>query len=463
MTTDGETKSASEHQPSSKEAAAGVCPFSGGMQNIDSAVEMDELLRSPTFEKRGGGAYSRPDQVGFILGGTLINLWGEPHRLRRRAYSPLFASPKALMDLQNWLVPKIGARIDELPLDNEGRAQTDVVKFVRNISLEIAARIIGLEDMLPIERVELLGTLADRMMGAIKSHLDFHGDSVPPAELSKSKDAFIAGRVADAKAAKAEFVRVFYEPARRLREERVSEYRAGRRADAELPKDVLTLLILNEAQMRAEPTWDDDLPVRECLMILAAADHTTSMATCHSISDLFSWVEGHPEDKPKLTDQKFLRQAALESLRLHQVTDPNPNLRAAKKDVALSTGRHISKGEIVATRFGVGSRDVANFGEDADQFNPYRQITGTVRRPWGFAFSAGAHGCLAQPLVIGTADGEEFKGDLPLILATLFQAGMRPDPAHPPAPKIHAYVDPESGTRREIDVWSSFRVVFDPK
>ncbi len=443
-----------------KHATSGSCPFAGGMPNVNSASEMEEVLRSPVFEKRGGGAYLRPNQAGFILGGTLINLSGDQHRARRRMYSPLFASPKVLMDVQTWLIPTIKKRVNERAIDEGGRAYTDIVKFVRNISLEIAARVIGLDDMEPIARVDLLGSLADRLMGSIKSHLDAESSVDGAADPQKEKEEFVSGRVADAKAAKEDFIRIFYQPARQRREELVAEFRAGRCAEADLPKDALTLLILNEETLRSDSGWDEDLPIRECLMFLAAADHTTSMAACHAITDLFTWVADHPEDKPKLTDVGFVLRAALESLRLHQVTDPNPNLRAAKKEVVLSTGRRVAEGEVVAMRFGVGGRDPEHFGEDADQFNPHRPSPGNLRKPWGFAFSGGVHGCLGQPLVIGTGDGQEFKGDLPLILITLFEAGMVPDPAYPAVPKIHAHVDPESGVRREIVVWSRYRVIF---
>lgn len=439
------------------------------VHEVRSAPEMDEVLRCPVLEKRGHG--NSPHAEEFVLGGTLIYIWGEEHRRRRRMYAPLVGAA-ALRDIEAWMVPAFQRQLRALPHDADGRVRADIVLLARDVSLAIAARIIGLDDMEPtdggpveLKRLERLGELGDRLVASLKAHLEFDDEikNVAPdstARASGARERFIAARIADAKAAKQSFIDEYYRPARERRERLVAQYRAGKLDAAQLPKDLITLLVLNDEQLRAEPSWDEDLPVRECTMTLAASDHTTSMAACHAIADLYAWVDAHPEDRSRLTDAAFLKRAVQESLRLHQITDPATNWRHAREDVTLSTGRTIRSGDRVALWYGIGGLDPAYYGMDCEQFNPWRPEDGKLRRPSGFAFSGGSKVCLGQALVIGAGDGE-FKGDLPLMLQACFEAGMRPDPERPAVPRAHVHARADAQDHREIYMWKTFPVIFD--
>ncbi len=436
------------------------------VHEVRSAPEMDEVLRCPALEKRGHG--NSPHAEEFVLGGTLIYIWGEEHRRRRRMYAPL-VSAAALRDIEAWMVPAFQWQLRTLPSGPDGRVRADIVLLARDLSLAIAARIIGLDDMEPpdgsLARLERLGALGDRLVASLKAHLEFEGEAKRDAAqamgaASRDKERFIAGRIADAKAAKQCFIDEYYRPSRERRERLVAEHRAGRLDAAQLPKDLITLLILNDEQLRAEPSWDEDLPVRECTMTLAASDHTTSMAACHAIADLYGWVATHPADAARLTDPGFLRRAVQESLRLHQITDPAINWRHAKEDVVLATGRKIESGDRVALWYGIGGLDPDYYGADCAEFNPWREEPGRLRRPAGFAFSGGSKVCLGQALVIGAGDGDEFKGDLPLMLQACFEAGMRTDPERPAVPRAHVHARDDKD-HREIYMWKSFPVIFD--
>lgn len=443
----------------SGDASSGSANDIGGIQKIRSAIEMDDALRCVALERRTAGA--PVEAAEFVLGGTLLQLWGDEHRRRRKLYAPL-VSNASIKEIEAWLGPVIHRRLSELPRSGNGQPRADLLKLSRDISLGIAARIIGLDDAESLPRLQRLGELGDRLVGTIKAHVEFQErPGATSAETAADREAFIGRHIALARAAKQDFVNDYYKVSRKRREELVKKSKLGDIAKEELPKDLIMLMILNEEQMRSEPSWDEDLPVRECTMMLAASDHTTSMATCHAVADLFSWIERHPEDKPKLNSIAFLRAAIQESLRLHQITDPSPNYRIAKEEVKLNSGRRIAAEEKIAMWYGVGGLDAEYYGEDAHDFNPYRHEVGKLRRPYGFAFSGGTKVCLGQALVIGAGDGGDFKGDIPLMLQSFFEAGVRPDPDQPIVPKNHVYSNPDDPTdRREILVWESFPVLF---
>ncbi len=443
----------------------GVVETRGCVHEVRSAMEMDEVLRCPELEKRGHG--NSPHAEEFVLGGTLIYIWGDEHRRRRRMYAPL-VSAAALREMETWLGPMIQRRLAALPVDTDGRVRADVMILARDVSLAIAARIIGLDDMASLDRLARLGELGDRLVASLKAHLEFEKSpgmqAATPAELAAAKQRFIAMRIAEAKVAKQSFIDEYYAPARARREALVARHRAGELEQARLPKDLITLMVLNDAQLRTEPSWDEDLPVRECTMTLAASDHTTSMAACHVVADICQWIDANPQDRGKVTDLAFLRRAVNESLRLHQVTDPATNWRHAREDVKLKTGRTIAAGDRVALWYGIGGMDADYYGADVAVFNPWRVEAGKLRRPYGFAFSGGSKVCLGLALVVGSSGEEEarvddFRGDLPLMMRAFFAAGMRPDPERSAVPRLHVHAS--ANDAREILMWKSFPVVFD--
>jgi hypothetical protein len=149
---------------------------------------------------------------------------------------------------------------------------------------------------------------------------------------------------------------------------------------------------------------------------------------------LATWLQEHPEDRGRVDDPPFLNLAINESLRLHV---PVPSLmRIATEDVELSSGRTISKGDLVAVMFGPANRDRSAFGEDADEFQPFRPVPARLRQ-WGMTFGSGDHTCLGRPLVTGLASrGTESRrdvdGSMSRMIRALFAAGVRLDPENPP-------------------------------
>jgi hypothetical protein len=157
---------------------------------------------------------------------------------------------------------------------------------------------------------------------------------------------------------------------------------------------------------------------------------------------LHEWITEHPGDAARLTDSEFLRLAAVETLRLHQ---PAPTLlRFAKRDVTLSTGRRFREGERIVLMFVPANREVDVFGQDAENFNPFREAP-DQRRPWGLTFGSGSHICLGRTLVTGLSnridDDAGTNGTMVTLLGALYGAGIALVPDDLPRKTAASYHD----------------------
>jgi cytochrome P450 len=201
--------------------------------------------------------------------------------------------------------------------------------------------------------------------------------------------------------AKRGFARDFLGPARARRQELVDAHRAGRLDRGDLPTDLLTLLLLHW-----DPSWDDDLPVREAIQYMAASIGTSTSALVSAVDELDGWLRDHPEDRAKLDNPRFLRRVSNETLRLRP-TFP-AMIRGALRDVTLASGRPVRRGERFVIPNDAINRDPAIFGPDADRFNPYRAVPPGVH-DYGLAFGVGPKNCIGKGLVTTVpeaADGE---------------------------------------------------------
>ncbi len=395
-----------------------VPPFIRDLQQLTSFDECLEVLRSPDFR-----AFGYMPGAAFLFYGSLVAIDGEEHKERRRWESELVASAALERYERDTLVPSIWRRLRAVQPDAEGQVRVDLVRLIRNLTLEIGGQILGLDGLEDDARTDRLGDLADAFTAGVRVQW-MKGDA----------DAILEA----AREALRRFVEEFYEPAR------------ARRADlpaGERPLDLLTVMGAHQGHLQASPYWDAELPVRECVLYLVASAFTTAMNVCHTVAHLQAWIAAHPEDAARLTDPAFLRAATNEALRLHHSSPAN--LRVASRDLVLSTGRAVAEGEVVAVLLGDAGRDHLVYGPSADAFDPHRQVPGAVR-PYGLAFAAGAHTCLGQALAMGAGEGRRTTGAVVQILLALYQAGLEPDRAH----------HPEADARTFADFFSRYPVVF---
>ena len=250
----------------------------------------------------------------------------------------------------------------------------------------------------------------------------------------------------------AEFRERFFLPSRARRLALLEDHRAGTLSDEDLPRDILTILLMHDAEL----AMPDELMVREVAFFYLAASHTSVHTLVHATNELFHWCEREGATPEKIVaDAHQLQRFVLESMRLHP-SSPEA-WRRAEAEITLASGQVVPEGDKVVIDLQTANRDTTIFGDDAAQFNPLRNIQGRVS-PAGMSFGGGMHVCLGMNLVAGTVlrDGEapnpdnhQF-GTITLIIKKLIERGMRPNPEQPPT-KIAA---------SERDVWATYPVLF---
>ena len=249
-----------------------------------------------------------------------------------------------------------------------------------------------------------------------------------------------------------EFEERFFKPSRARREALIASFRKNQISEDKLPRDILTVLLLNADKVNMA----DELLVREVAFFYLAASHTSVHTLVHATHEIFSWYAGR-EGKPidLAQDLMLLQRFVLESMRLHP-SSPEA-WRRAEAPVSLGPDKKVAAGEKVIIDLQNANRDTNVFGQDAADFNPFRDRVGRVS-PAGLSFGGGMHVCIGMNLVAGTivregdeADPENHQyGTIALILAALLQRGMSPDPEKKPE-KVEA---------SERDIWSIYPVVF---
>ena len=172
---------------------------------------------------------------------------------------------------------------------------------------------------------------------------------------------------------------------------------AGEAAEAELPPDVLSVLVRNQDNLDLTP----EIISREVAFYLLAGAHTSATAFTRTMHNIFSWLEANPgaADRPR-TDRLFCQRATHETIRL-QPSSPVA-VRWAEAEITLTDGTVIETGDRVVIDLPRVNRDPAVFGDDAGDFNPLRETAEGIH-PWGLSFGMGMHACIGQDLAAGAS------------------------------------------------------------
>jgi cytochrome P450 len=377
------------------------------------------VLRSHEF---GSGIFA---ENWDILGDTLLGSDGDRHKHLKRVESRLF-SPALLAHYEREILDPVMredlGHVMASPSD-DGVVRADLVALGRRMTLRISARVVGLDDITEarIERLtDILGGLADAIL--IQWSHRSHGEVMREARHHKET-----------------FWNEFVRPALVNR----------RRAAAEVsfaPTDLLGILVTDTTM-----EWSEDQILKECILYLAAAAFTTATAVTHTVAELDAWVRDHPEDRARLTDLTFLKDAAIESLRVHP--GRHVLIRKALRPATMPDGAPVAEGSTVLVDCFRANMDADTYGDQVEVFNPYRTVKDGAL-PYGLTFGAGRHVCLGRPLVLGadaSAGAESRTGTLALLLQGLYSAGLEVDHANPP-------VRPQSAHDR----YERFPVLFAP-
>ena len=380
-----------------------------GWIEITDYREALEVYRSPAI---GANPGSETDEKEF-RGGTVIRIDGPEHHTRRRVMNQLLKRDGHAWFRETALHPAVRRNLDSLlgRAGPDGAVRTDLLSFGNRLNIELAAAVAGVDGAEDEQTAQALLRINQVIaLAASQTNLEIlYG--IP-------KEGFLE----PALEARREFQERFFNPSLERRRRLLEDVAADRRPESDLPQDVMTLIAAH-----ADPNWvDDGVAVREILLVMRAVVSSSTQAMLWTVQDLNTWLPEHPEDEALLTDDAFLIGAINDSLRFHPASPGF--IRVALDNVTLSTGRRLERGQMIAIRAHEAARDPTLFGEDADRFNPRRQV-GPGVYPYGLAFASGRHMCFGLPLVVGNRGMD---GMLVHTLKALYGAGMRPDPERQP-------------------------------
>ena len=376
------------------------------------------------------------DEGGILMDKVLVTLHGDEHRNRRTVESQLFRR-NFFRHYENEVFPALLQETLDQFLNVE---EADLKELAYRIMVHLSLAFAG------IDRIDGSVEEADAQhrlliqLGQAATIGQYQGDR---SEILKE----IAGALE-------EFEQRFFQPARSKREALIAAFDVGEIAEVDLPRDILTILLMNTDKLN----MPNELMVREVAFFYLAASHTSVHTLVHAFNEIFGWFanrDGQPGDLAG--DPALLQRFVLESMRLH----PSSPVALRKAEEAIAVGEQSAEaGDRVVIDLQTANRDTTVFGDDATAFNPFRERPPRIS-PAGLSFGGGMHVCLGMNLVAGTVlkpgeqpnpDNHQY-GTIALILAELLGKGARPNPDKP-AEKIAA---------SERDVWANYPVIFAPK
>ncbi|VWB08322.1 cytochrome P450-like protein [Burkholderia lata] len=369
---------------------------------IDTYRDAEKTMKDKTLRQ------AMYDPALFFMKDTVVNLHGDAHVRKRQALNSLFTR-EFFRDYQNRVLP---AALDQVlkPVVAEGRGDVAILAFQALVNLT--------SDVTGIDRV---GTEEEtnRILKIIRGLA--HVSTV---------EQLLSGSVDDAnrkiREALVEFERDFYVPSARRRQALIDQ-------GAELPKDVMTVMLVNYPNGELP----HDVMVKDAALFLLASAATQANTLCFIMLDILTWCRDHPGTRETLlVEPATLQKFIWEAIRLHppQVV----SLRRASCPMHVPDGGEVAAGDVIEFDMATANRNPDIFGPDADTFNPYRVPPGRIAAP-GLSFGAGPHACVGRVLAAGVpitaenADNEDTEfGTLHMITHALLELGVDLDRDHPP-------------------------------
>ncbi|MGK0477943.1 MAG: cytochrome P450 [Ilumatobacter sp.] len=381
------------------------------MQRFEGYRVVEEVLRSDAFH-----AALHYRDSGPLLDGCVLTLGGAEHRERRRLQRPLFERRALAIYEHETLAASISMAFEQADQQRgpDGRPRIDLLWLTRMALVPVTAAVVGLDGIDNETDIVRLEDISRRL-----------GEGASVEWSTRDHDDVLR----EALEARDEIVDAFYTASFDRRRSLVASYRRGEISAAELPIDLLTLVLLEHGDEIDEELW-----LREALFFVVASANTTTHSTPHVFHELMTWSDEHVGEAHLLDDDAALRHACEEALRLH---GPVPALlRRAMRDAELSDGQAVGSLEDVACMLGPANTDPEMFGADAGEYNPRRAEGLSARDAHGLSFGAGSHLCSGRPLAIGLPPGTTGDaaviGVVPRLMRELLSRGARPDPDDPP-------------------------------
>ncbi len=373
------------------------------------------------------------EKGGVIMDDVLISLHGAEHHKRRVAEFAVFGRGFFRHYEREIFPPTLTRTI--APYIEAGRA--DLVEFGYRVTMNLTADFAG------IDRPRQDTEETERLLRLVRCFSE-------GATLVHSKRDHAEVR-AEVIASLEEFDEAFLTPARERRTKLVDAFESGELTEDDLPRDIMTILLRNREQLQLS----DEVFRREIAFYLQAGAHSTANSTTQAMHEIFTWCDANPGARERIEhDNAFLQRCVHESLRLHPASPVA--WRRAMCPVTLGSNGDIDDGDRIVIDLHMANRDRDVFGDDADEFNPHRQLPHTVW-PFGLSFGYGAHACMGRDLDGGVVpkDGSPPEkrqlGIVALLIAELLQNGARRDPERPAT----------ADTSTERNNWAQYPIVFD--
>lgn len=388
------------------------------MDTLTSYAEIQAILRDRRFLSSGG----RPLTAPLFLRHTLVVTDGPEHLDRRRLYMP-FSRPDYIATLEQEVAESFLSEAFRRAIvgERDGGVLLDITRYATVVTVRLAARVIGLD----IED--------DDALGALSNLSEPLGQATILEYVEGDLDAAIAAGEADI----ANYWNNYAGPAWERRSTLVRAAGGDEARCADLPVDLLTLLARKYA---GRGGLADELALRDAFQFFAAITRNLPTQVANVFVDLWDWLEHHPEDTLRIHDDAFLRDAIVETMRLHINSSPVLIRQAAKDVTVVVAGRPLQfrQGDKVALSLVDANRDEAVFGADADRYDPHRpRRVDTAKRSYGAAFGDGAHTCPGKQLVLGAAASLPTQGVELMMVRDLIAHQVSPHPGTGPVRAAH--------------------------
>lgn len=399
-----------------------------GVDAIQQAMADPHLSR--TFDKR---TY----EEGNFRQGIVSTSHGREHRNRRRLENAQFR-PDALKLYEQDLFPPI---VETFVAKAAAAGEADLFSLGERLAIVLAAKRAGFDF-------------------DIDDH-EAHEDIVAYVDIFSQGSAIVDAIDPDAvrqavKQAYREFAEQFGKPSVERRSVALAALEKGEIGEDELPHDILTALVRHRHDPEMGLT-DDLLVIREASTYLQGGTHTSAQTLVHAVDLLIDSREHHPEYWERVkTDLAFAQRCMHETIRLRPTT---PKAKRRAEEATKIGDLEIPQGALVVLDLSRANRDPAVFGEDAEAFNPDRDIPSRMAR-WGLSFGGGPHICPGRKVAGGNPQlsTKDDLGDEHLygLVAMMIQSVVRRQPArHPNKPQS---IDDRTD---RLTRWKEYWVTFD--
>ena len=371
---------------------------------IDTYKEAEEALKRTDLRQ------ALYDEGAILMKKVLVNLHGDEHLTRKRVVTKVLRPAFFLHYEKNVFRPTLQETL--APYVSAGKA--DMVEFGYRVMVNLTADFAGIDRTAKSTAETDTIVMLLRTFGKAATLGQALGDRAAiRADIQRALDAFDTE---------------FFTPSVRRRESLLAAHAHGEIAEADLPRDMLTVML----QANAELGESHDVLMKEMAFYLMAGAHTSIHSMTHAVHEFLEWVRAHPDDRQRADeDPFFLQRCVYESIRLHP-SSPTA-CRRPTATTELSGNGTLSPDDEIVIDLRAANRDSRMFGADAATFNPHREA-GRLANLAGLSFGIGMHACIGRNLAAGTEPrpdtqpADHHYGTIPLVLRALLDHHVRADP-----------------------------------